>query len=139
MTRRNLWIVLTLGLCGLSLLTPTPNHAAGEAQIVEEALRAQKALEQYGQQVAHSMPAKTVTFALVRGHSLQSLERFEIQFITSRQDLISKRNVRASTIWQAKVCTTQLRDIMGTFRLALVTGLLTDLTGEPQQIAVCVR
>ena len=147
MTRRNLLIVLTLTLglvlFGLNRLYSTQHQAS-----VDEAHRVQEALEQYGQQLAHSIPAKSVAFSHVTHTTDQPLRAYQIQFITSRQDLMaeeisltettpSTRNSMRTALWQAKFCTLQLQGLMATLRLNVVSGNLTDLHGETQSMAVC--
>ncbi|MCC7680736.1 hypothetical protein [Janthinobacterium sp. FW305-128] len=120
-----------VSLCGCS---PDPGKIAGE-------------LNGYGNEVAASFEAKMSYDSLV-----QTLEKprlsYVLKFSTDAVEFMSApgadvdrakflANLARTEIWQARVCTEKIKQLMTKHKMFLVSFNLTNTSGETQAMGVC--
>ena len=108
----------------------------------------QLALENYGKQLASSTPNNAITLSMVTKTMEQPMRAYALQFQTAAKELMKDPNAQndivaywsnrgKTELWQTKFCTAQLKQIMTTFKINLVSGRLTNMKGEIQSMAIC--
>ena len=109
---------------------------------------ASSSLEKYGKQLASSTQNNAISLSTVTKTMEQPLRAYKLQFKTTAKELMATPNAQKDTtaywtnrgkteVWQTKFCTDQLKRIMATFRIDLVSGDLTNMSGETQSMAIC--
>ena len=126
------------------LTSPRDQESQGRLESVPEQL----ALENYGKQLASSTPNNAITLSIVTKTMEQPMRAYALQFQTAAKELMKDPNAQndivaywsnrgKTELWQTKFCTAQLKQIMTTFKINLVSGRLTDMKGEIQSMAIC--
>ena len=117
---------------------------------LQEAYDPSKNLEKYGRQLADSTENNTITLSNVVKTTEQPMRAYKLQFQTNVNALMSDSVTNLNSIeywtnlgktksWQTKFCTDELKAIMTTFEIDVVSGDLANMQGETQSMAICSR
>ena len=131
---------LVLGLVAIALAIMTTS--CGRGADLHDRLAA------YGRQIASSSEQQTIVFAGVINTTERPRRAYQIKFKTNHRALMSEPNAEKDQqaylsnqgkvrMWTAKFCTPELQTTMAVFGIDLVSGLLTNMEGETQSMAVC--
>jgi hypothetical protein len=108
----------------------------------------QERLAAHGKQIASSSQQNAIVFAAVIQTTEKPRRAYQIKFKTNDKALMSKPNAETdreaylfnlgkTRAWTARFCTPELKTTMAVFGIDLVSGLLTNMEGETQSMAVC--
>lgn len=114
----------------------------------KEANDESKTLERYGWRFASSTENNAITLSNVVKTMEEPMRAYKLKFKTNTNALISEpvthlnsveywTNLGKTKSWQTKFCTDELKAIMTTFGIDVVSGDLSNMQGETQSMAIC--